>query len=88
MANITLSHALADCLDAMQDGESLNACLNRYPEHRERLRPLLEVAQTLHREKSQEEAAPSPYFVVDLKSILKEQMSKNRKGGGAHRQSR
>ncbi len=88
MATITLSRALADCLDAMQDGESLNACLNRYPEHGERLRPLLEVAQTLHREKYQEEAAPSPYFVVDLKSILAEQMSKNRKGGGAHRQSR
>ncbi len=88
MATITLSHALADCLDAIQEGESLEACLDRYPEHRERLRPLLEVAQTLHREKYQKEAAPSPYFVVDLKSILTEQISKSRKGGGAHRQSR
>ena len=88
MATITLSHALADCLDALQDGESLKACLNRYPEHRERLRPLLEVAQTLHREEYQAEATPSPDFVVDLKSILTEEMSKNRKGGGAHRKRR
>ncbi len=88
MATITLSHALADCLDAMQDGESLNACLDRYPEHRERLRPLLEVAQTLHREEYREDAAPSPDFVVDLKSILTEEMSKNRKGGGANRKRR
>ncbi len=85
MATITLSHALAACLDALREGKSLKACLDRYPEHRERLRPLLEVAQTLHREKYQEEAAPSPYFVVDLKSILTEQMSKNRKGGGEYR---
>ncbi len=88
MATITLSHALADCLDALREGESLKACLDRYPEHRERLRPLLEVAETVYREEYQEEAAPSPYFVVDLKSILAEQMSKSRKGGGAHRQSR
>ncbi len=85
MATITLSHALADCLDVMQEGESLKACLNRYPEHRERLRPLLEVAQTLHREEYQEKATPSPGFVVDLKSILKDEMSKNRKGGGEYR---
>ncbi len=88
MAPITLSHALADCLDAIQEGESLKACLNRYPEHRERLRPLLEVAQTLHWEERQEEARPSPNFVDELKSIITEEMSKKRKGGGAHRQSR
>jgi len=88
LATITLSHALADCLDALREGESLKACLDRYPEHRERLRPLLEVAQTLYREEYQEEATPSPYFVVDLKSILTEEMNKSRKGGGAHRKSR
>ncbi len=88
MVTITLSHALADCLDAIREGESLKACLDRYPEHRERLRPLLEVAQTLHREEYQEEATPSPDFIGDLKSILTEEMSKNRKGGGAYRKSR
>ncbi len=88
MATITLSHALADCVDALREGESLEACLNRYPEHRGRLRPLLEVAQTLHREEYQEEATPSPDFVVDLKSILTEEMSKNRKGGGEYRKRR
>ena len=88
MATITLSHALADCLDALREGESLKACLNRYPEHRERLRPLLEIAQTLHRQEYQEEAAPSPDFVVDLRSILTEEMSKNRKGGGEYRKRR
>ncbi len=88
MATITLSHALAYCLDALREGVSLIACLDRYPEHRERLRPLLEVAQTLHREEYRQEATPSPDFVVDLKSILTEEMSKNRKGGGAHRKRR
>ena len=85
MATITLSHALADCLDAMREGESLKVCLNRFPEHREHLRPLLEVAQTLHREEYQEEAAPSPDLVGDLRSILTEEISKNRKGGGEYR---
>ncbi len=87
MATITLSHALADCLDALREGESLKACLDRYPEHRERLGPLLAVAQTLQREEYQE-ATPSLDFVADLKSILTEEMSKNRKGGGEYRKSR
>ncbi|KKL61383.1 hypothetical protein LCGC14_2195880 [marine sediment metagenome] len=39
-------------------------------------------------EEYQEEATPSPDFVVDLKSILTEEMSNNRKGGGAHRKRR
>ena len=85
MATITLSHALADCLDSIQEGESLKACLNRYPEHREQLGPLLEIAQTLHREEYREKATPPPGFVVDLKSILAEEMSKNWKGGGEYR---
>ena len=68
MATTTLSHALADCMEFLREGESLEACLQRYPEYRERLRPLLEIAQTL--EDRQSEVAPSPYFLNELKLKL------------------
>ena len=68
LATTTLSHALADCMEFLREGESLEACLQRYPEYRERLRPLLEIAQAL--EDRQPEVAPSPYFLIELKSKL------------------
>jgi hypothetical protein len=55
-------------MEFLREGESLEACLQRYPEYRERLRPLLEIAQAL--EDRQPEVAPSPYFLVELKSKL------------------
>ncbi len=76
MAISSLSHALADCLEFLQEGESLEACLERYPEHRERLRPLLEVAQTLQVE--QPEVAPSRHFLNELKSKLTKQQYEGR----------
>jgi hypothetical protein len=54
--------------------------LQRYPEYGERLRPLLEIAQTL--EGQQPEVTPSPHFLISLKSKLQQ---KNTKGGEAHR---
>jgi len=71
-------------MELLREGESLEACLERYPEYRERLRPLLEIAQTL--EGRQPEVAPSPYFLVELKSMLTRE--KNTKGGEAHRKRR
>ncbi len=68
LATTTLSHALADCMEFLREGKSLKACLQRYPEYRERLRPLLEIAQAL--EGRQPEVAPSPYFLTELKSKL------------------
>lgn len=36
---------LDECLDRLKAGESISACLGRYPEHAEELEPLLEAAQ-------------------------------------------
>ncbi len=83
MAAITLSHALAECLEFLQEGESLEACLDKYPEHRETLRPLLAVAQALRDQ--QVTAAPSAHFLVELKSKVTRASSKYRKGGEADR---
>jgi len=55
-------------MEFLREGESLEACLQRYPEHRERLRPLLEIARTL--QGRQPEVTPSPYFLTELKSKL------------------
>ncbi|MGB3717750.1 MAG: DUF5667 domain-containing protein [Candidatus Promineifilaceae bacterium] len=38
---------LDECLASLQAGDSLESCLNRYPEHAEELKPLLEMAQTV-----------------------------------------
>ena len=46
---ITIEEALADCLERMERGEPLEACLARYPEHAEELEPLLRLAQGLGR---------------------------------------
>jgi hypothetical protein len=35
---------LDECLDRVQAGASIEACLARYPEHAETLRPLLRLA--------------------------------------------
>jgi len=55
-------------MEFLREGESLEACLQRYPEYRERLTPLLEVALAL--QGHQPEVAPSLYFLVELKSKL------------------
>jgi hypothetical protein len=68
LATTTLSRALADCMEFLREGESMEACLERYPEYRERLRPLLEIAEALQGE--QPEVAPSPHFLIELKSKL------------------
>ncbi len=36
---------LDECLDRLKAGDSISACLERYPEHAEELEPLLETAQ-------------------------------------------
>ncbi|MBI5669483.1 MAG: VWA domain-containing protein [Chloroflexi bacterium] len=49
MADYKLHDALADCLDRMQAGESLDDCLRDYPEHAPRLRDLLKTAALVTR---------------------------------------
>ncbi len=79
MAAITLSHALADCLESLKVGIQLEACLDKYPEYRERLRPLLEVAQRL--ETPQADPKPSAHFLTDLETILTTESNRSPKGG-------
>ena len=70
MPTITLSHALAECLEGIQDrDESLEGCLRRFPQYREELRALLEVALALQ-DTSRKETRPSPLFVLQLKERL------------------
>lgn len=86
LANTTLSHALADCLECLGEGGTVEECLNKYPQHRDSLRPLLRAARALHEQRFQ--AMPSPHFIVDLKTKLTKQASIHRKGGGAHKDRR
>lgn len=83
LATTTLSHALADCVDALSKGECLEACLDRYPEHRGRLQPLLEVAQAL--QDHQPEPTLSRHFLAELKMKLTTEANETPKGGEAHR---
>ncbi len=43
----TFRSVLDECLAALQRGDSVEACLARYPRHAERLRPLLTLAQRI-----------------------------------------
>ena len=81
MASTTLSHALVKCLEALEDGEKLEHCVDKYPQHRESLRPLLEVALALRA--AQPAGQPSPYFVIRLKEQLTRSQSRTAKGGEA-----
>lgn len=85
MGTPTLDRALADSLECLGKGETLEACLDRYPEYREPLRSLLEVARALmaHRQA----ALPSPRFVTRLQSKLTREARKYQKGGEARKNS-
>jgi|GEM_PF-1796824 len=64
-ATTMIGRALADCLDVLDSSEQLEECLEKYPQYREGLRPLLEIALALHRE-----LQPSPQFIIGLKKRL------------------
>jgi len=49
----TFRSVLDECLTALQAGESVEACLARYPRHAERLRPLLTLAQRVRQTPAQ-----------------------------------
>lgn len=87
MATVSLTRALAECVEAMEEGgERLERCLERYPQYREHLRPLLEVAQSLRG--NQPKARPSSYFIVDLKKRLRGNPDERPKGGEAGKKRR
>jgi hypothetical protein len=82
LATDTLSHALADCLECIENGEDVEACLDRYPEHRASLQPLLEVARALQEHRL--DSTPRTSFIDELKTILTNTPSSNQKGGETH----
>jgi hypothetical protein len=67
----------------MRMGVPMEACLDKYPEHRERLRPLLEVAQRL--ETPQPDPKPSAHFLANLETILTTESNRTPKGGEVNR---
>lgn len=62
---------LANCIDEVDSGKyTLEECLAKYPELRDELRPLLEVAQCLQTKK----VTPSPEFRMRARSRLLQEM--------------
>lgn len=49
---IDINQALEDCLARMENGASLEDCVNRYPQHADTLRALLSTAARLHAARS------------------------------------
>ena len=82
MNTTTLSRALAECLDALAQGDqSLESCLERYPRYREELRSLLQVALALREARKAKQ--PPPTFIDDLKQRLIEARRKDLKDGNS-----
>lgn len=70
MKTVPLSRALAESLEALESGQSLESCLERYPQYRDELRSLLQVALTLREARKAKQ--PPPNFIDDLKRRLSE----------------
>ncbi|MCX8126111.1 MAG: hypothetical protein N3E40_03065, partial [Dehalococcoidia bacterium] len=60
---------LNECLEALEKGQSLEACLDRYPEHAQSLRPLLETALAARRVAK---LRPRPEFKEAVRRRLRE----------------
>jgi hypothetical protein len=56
----SIVEALAECLEAMREGEEPAACLETYPQYRAELAPLLEIASLIR--PLAPEVVPSPEF--------------------------
>ncbi len=67
---LALARVLEECLQAMEQGETdLDGLVERYPEAREEIRPLLEIAQQLRRRRAA--GAPLPLeFREELRDKL------------------
>ena len=67
---LALTHALEECLEAVDRGETdLDELSGRYPEAQDEIRPLLEIAQQLRRQRGL--SAPlSLDFREELRGLL------------------
>jgi hypothetical protein len=72
-----LDRALEDCLARMGRGESINSCLEQYPEHAERLRLLLRAAASV---RELQALQPSPEFRSEGRARLQAHMSGHPRG--------
>lgn len=71
MADTELVEALADCLEAMRQGEhELATCLERYSAHRAELQALLDVARLI--QPLPPDIEPSPAFRARTRRLLAE----------------
>ena len=61
------SEILDDCIGRLRQGESLEACLARYPQQRQDLEPLLRVAAQLHQ-------APRPRLSMVSRGLMRERL--------------
>ena len=69
MQESTLVRALGECLEALDGGETnIEALVERYPQLKQELRPLLEIAGKLREDGT--DAKPSPSFVLRLRRQL------------------
>ncbi len=49
MAERELINAFADCIERIEEGESLESCLQDYPQHADYLRQMLQTTELVHR---------------------------------------
>src|SRR3990170_3391833 len=68
---------LDECLAALQQGQSLEACLSRYPKHAERLRPLLTLARRVGRTPP---ATPRPWAQRTAWALVRQRAADLRQG--------
>ncbi len=73
----TFRSILDDCLTALQQGESVEACLSRYPRHAERLRPLLTLARRAGRTPP---AMPRPWAQRTAWALVRQRAADLRQG--------
>jgi hypothetical protein len=76
---------LSECIDALLEGESLEQCLQRYPQHAERLEPLLR-AVIVAREASQT-IQPSPQLKARVADQVRARMEASQRQARANRLS-
>jgi hypothetical protein len=69
---VEFDSVLENCLDRLVQGETLQACLSRYPEHAAELEPLLSVAT---RVKRGAQLRPSPAFKTRARAQLHAHMN-------------
>ena len=72
MMNRGFKRILSECIDALLEGESLEQCLQRYPQHAERLEPLLRAA--ISAREATQAIQPPPQLKARVTDMVQSQM--------------